>query len=314
MGVHLLNTFLRTLNSDGSFKISLEKLRGKKIVVDASIYLYRFAAMDGLIENIYLMCSIFRHYDISALFIFDGKCGKKKEHTILKRREQRKEAKRKYMDFMKKLDFMDAASREHAEGEMDNLRKRFVRIGIDEVTIVKNLLDSYGISHVTAPEEADELCAALVIKGYAYACLSEDTDLFAYGCPRILKYISLLKHTVILYPLERILKSVEMTFPEFQQLCILSGTDYNESKRNIFAFYKLFNIYNRDKNHDFLEWLQINKFITLQKYHNIKNIWDIYNANPSTLLKRVRYCIIKNKKINMDELQGILKKDGFIFA
>lgn len=314
MGIHLLNTFLRTLNNNGSFKISLEKLRGEKIVVDASIYLYRFAAMGGLIENIYLMCSIFRHYDISALFVFDGKCGKNKEHTILKRREQRKEAKSEYMDYMKKLDFMDEVSREHAEVEMDNLRKRFVRIGIYEVTVVKNLLDSYGISHITAPEEADELCAALVIKGYAYACLSEDTDLFAYGCPRILKYMSLLQHTVILYPLKKILKSVEMTFPEFQQLCLLSGTDYNESKRNIFAFHKLFNIYRRDKNHDFLEWLQIKKFITLQKYHNFKNIWDIYNANPSTILKRVRYCIIRNKQININDLQDILKKDGFIFA
>jgi 5'-3' exonuclease len=314
MGIHLLNTFLRTINNNGSLKISLEKLRGKKLVIDASIYLYRFAAMGALIENIYLMCSVFRHYNISVLFVFDGKSGKNKEHTIMKRREQRNEAKNKYMDYMKKLDSMDERSREIAEVEMDNLRKQFVRIGYSDITIVKNLLDSYGISHVTAPEEADELCAALVIKGYAYACLSEDTDLFAYGCPRILKYMSLLQHTVILYSLDKITLSMGMSFHEFQQLCILSGTDYNESRRNIFAFYKLFNRYKVDKNHDFLDWLQVEKFITMQKYYIVKDICKVYNKKPGDILKRVSYCLIKNKQINIDDLQDILKKDGFIFA
>jgi 5'-3' exonuclease len=314
MGIHLLNTFLRTLDNNGSSKISLGKLRGKKLVIDASIYLYRFAAMNALIENIYLMCSIFRHYDISVLFVFDGKCGKNKERTIKKRRQHREEAKSKYFDYKKKLDSMDERSREIAEVEMDNLRKEFVKIGFSDITMVKNLLDSYGISYVTAPEEADELCAALVIKGYAYACLSEDTDLFAYGCPRILKYMSLLQDTVIIYSMDKILLSMDMTFNEFQQLCILSGTDYNESRRNIFAFYKLFNRYKVDKNHDFLDWLQIEKFITMQKYYIVKDICNVYNANPSDILKRVSYCLIKNKQINIDDLQDILKKDGFIFV
>ena len=35
--------------------------------------------------------------------------------------------------------------------------------------------------------EADELCAKLVIKRYAYACLSEDMDLFVYGCNKIMR-------------------------------------------------------------------------------------------------------------------------------
>jgi len=37
----------------------MSELSGKKIAVDISIYLYKFASDDTLIENIYLMLSIF---------------------------------------------------------------------------------------------------------------------------------------------------------------------------------------------------------------------------------------------------------------
>jgi len=235
MGIHLLTSFLKNLKKNGSYKVHLNTLSGKRIVVDASIYLYRFKAMDALIENIYLLCTLFRVNNISALFVFDGKSTKNKESTLLKRKEQRDEAKREYFEIANKIERMSPEEREKEEEKMTELRRKFVKVTNNDITDVKNLLDAYGIKYMNATNEADELCAALVIKGAAYACLSEDSDLFAYGCPRVLKYISLLNHTVVVYPLGKILQSVGMRFSEFQQLCILSGTDYNESRRNIFA-------------------------------------------------------------------------------
>ena len=67
---------------------------------------------------------------------------------------------------------------------MSELRRTFVKITKRDINAVKQLLDAYGIMHREATGEADELCAALVINKVAYACLSEDTDMFAYGCPR----------------------------------------------------------------------------------------------------------------------------------
>ena len=177
------------------------------------------------------------------------------------------------------------------------------------------MLDAYGIKYITAINEADEVCSAIVIKGAAYACLSEDTDLFAYGCPRVLKYISLLNHTVVVYPLEKILESVGMKFTEFRQLCILSGTDYNESHRNIFTFYKLFTRYKQRPNTlDFLSWLSLNNKITLRKYYQVKDVFDIYNKNPSEILNKIRYCLIKNRAVNKPALKHILSNNGFIFV
>ena len=75
----------------------------KKITVDISIYLYRFKEMGNLLENIYLMCSIFRYYNIHALFIFDGKYLKNKNETMRKRKESKKQAKKKFNAIKEKL-------------------------------------------------------------------------------------------------------------------------------------------------------------------------------------------------------------------
>ena len=75
MGIRYLNKYFREecKNSDAIKIISMTQLSGKKIAVDISIYLYKFVSEDSLIENIYLMLAIFRHYNIIPLFVFDGK-------------------------------------------------------------------------------------------------------------------------------------------------------------------------------------------------------------------------------------------------
>ena len=58
MGIKHLNRFFKE-NAGESIKfISLADLSGKKIAVDISIYMYKYASDDILIENIYLMLSI----------------------------------------------------------------------------------------------------------------------------------------------------------------------------------------------------------------------------------------------------------------
>lgn len=73
MGIKYLNGFLRE-NSPNSIKcINMADLSGKKLAVDISIYMYKFEGDNSLIENMYLMLSIFRYYNITPIFIFDGK-------------------------------------------------------------------------------------------------------------------------------------------------------------------------------------------------------------------------------------------------
>ena len=315
MGIHLLNSFLHSLYNNGSKIIHLNELSGKKIVVDTSIYLYRFKSMDALLENIYLMCSIVRYHNIHPLFIFDGKAGKNKEIAIQKRRIEKKNARIEYNNIKKIINTVTDDERDILEDKMNKLRRRFIKITKEDIHNVKHLLDYNGISYINSPSEADELCAAMVIKGHAYACLSEDTDMFALGCPRILKYISLKKHTAVLYPIGNILKKLNIKFDDFQKLCILSGTDYNFTKKNIFWFYDLYKKYKNSKIDDeFIGWLQMKNYITLHTYYELKDVYMIYNKDPSETLRQISYLHIKNKKINKNGIKSILKKENFIFA
>ena len=86
MGIKYLNKHLQSNCSNSIKNISLHELSGKKIVIDTSIYLYRFLGENALLENFYLMISIFREHNILPLFIFDGKPPKEKEELLKQRK------------------------------------------------------------------------------------------------------------------------------------------------------------------------------------------------------------------------------------
>jgi 5'-3' exonuclease len=148
MGIHLLNSFLQSLYNNGSRIINLSELSGKKIVIDTSIYLYRFKSMGALLENIYLMCTIFRYYNIHPLFIFDGKSRKNKELTIQKRKEEKEIARKEYYEIKKMIKTATEDEKELLEDKMNKLRRRFIKITREDIENVKYLLDFYGLSYL----------------------------------------------------------------------------------------------------------------------------------------------------------------------
>ena len=129
MGIRNLNSFLRDNASSAIKFISLSELSGKKVAVDISIYLYKFASDDNLIENIYLMLSVFRYYNIIPIFIFDGKPPCEKRELLTKRREDKRDAEEEYYRLKKLLENnqnMDEADRQDIISNMDNLKRKFV--------------------------------------------------------------------------------------------------------------------------------------------------------------------------------------------
>ena len=232
MGIKYLNKHLQTNCSNSIKQISLCELSGKKIVVDTSIYLYRFLGENALLENFYLMISIFREHNIIPLFVFDGKPPKEKEDLLKQRKLGKKEAETKYKELKTKLEDVSEDEKKELEDTMLSLKKEFIRLHHTDIENVKLLIQAYGVSYIEAPGEADKLCAKMVCKHKAYACLSEDMDLFVYGCPRVLRYLSLLKKKVVMYDLKGMLNDMKMTFDEFQSICIVSGTDYNLDMEN----------------------------------------------------------------------------------
>ena len=61
MGIKLLNTYFKNEIVDSIKLIQLSELAGKKIAIDTSIYLYKYASEEVLIENIYTLYLVLNH-------------------------------------------------------------------------------------------------------------------------------------------------------------------------------------------------------------------------------------------------------------
>ena len=108
MGIRMLNKFLQDKCKSSISRVNLSKLSGKKIAVDISIYLYKFLGENALLENLYLMISIFRENNIIPLFIFDGKPPAEKNDTIAFRKKTKINARDEYYRLKQMLDDIES--------------------------------------------------------------------------------------------------------------------------------------------------------------------------------------------------------------
>jgi len=321
MGIRYLNRFLKENASPSIRLCRLAELSGKKIAIDISIYMYRFSSDDSLIENIYLMLSVFRYYNIIPIFIFDGKPPPEKRELLQKRKEDKQEAEEEYNKLKTTLELnndMDDADKQELIYNMDMLKKKFVSISKNDIDTVKNLIRYYGATYYDAPGEADELCAMLTIKEKVWACLSEDMDMFVYGCTRVIRYLSLLNHTAVIYDVKGILSNLGITQKQLREICVLSGTDYNlECDENITltSALKYFKKYHKsNSNLCFYDWLNDNNENVIKDYELLKKIYDMFDLTQNhyniKLFEKVK---IVNGPIMKSEIYNILKTDGFLF-
>ena len=199
------------------------------------------------------MISLFKHYNIKPIFVFDGKYPKEKQNVVEERRKEKKEAKSTFDKLQKELSIIENKTNSNSKVEnyqketikeaMVKLKSTMTTITTKDIGEIKELFDLYGVSYVEADGEAEKMCAKMVQKKIAWACLSEDTDLFVYGCTRVLRYISLINRTVVYYNMKDILYELRLNMNDFREICILSGTDYNQTVYNLYDCFKLFSKY-----------------------------------------------------------------------
>ena len=323
MGIKHLNRFLKEHCGDSINFTSLATLSGKKIAVDISIYMYKYATEGTLTENIYLMLSTFRQHNITPVFVFDGKPPAEKMELLKKRKEGKAEARSEYNKLKSQLDaneFEDEHEKQEILSSMDLLKRSFICIDSKQIQTVKGLIRAYGATYYDAPGEADELCAMLVIKNLVWACLSDDMDMFVYGCTRVLRYLSLVNHTVVLYDLQGILTELEITQNNLREICVLSGTDYNanDEKKTLHVTLKMFKKYNRVKREtktdlSFYEWLN-NTTKYIDDFESLKKIYSMFDlSNDREQLSRFEQITICNGPIKREDVREILKTEGFLF-
>ena len=337
MGIKNLNQFLRKECSDAIKIMTLDELSGKVVVVDASIFMYRFLADNALLENMYSMISFFQMHNIVAVFIFDGKPPNEKRKTLNKRKHLKRVAEMQYNQLICQTEndtnniSNDGRWVKETETELKLkiLRRRFIRVSDADFERVWSLMRSLGVQHIVAPGEADALCAQMVLKRKAHACVSDDTDLLVYGCCRVLRHINLFDQTITMYDMNKILNILGITMKEFRQICVISGTDYNNSGRShslkhalkLFKQYKLCaqqaEISGSVFAPDFYTWLHHTcnncddnrirfDYDTTMAVYNMFDMTMVPNQNNlPTLTKTTR---------NNDLLHEVMAHENFIFA
>lgn len=295
MGIKMLNTLMQRHGSAGIQPIHLSMLAGKSIAVDVSIYMYRFLKTKELISGFYRMCQMFKAYNITPVFVFDGKAPDEKSRVL----EERREAKRQAADELREVERQIAACEAvlssqtgdisgalvdlsgnvvveedvaaaanvspvlapavaPAPEEVSHVERRVVELNAQarrlhsksvylksyHIRDVVKLVARQGLAYVKAPGEADVVCAAMCRRGEVFAVLSDDTDLFAYGCPRVMRYFSMSHHSCQLYDTAAIMREMGLDPQKFLLMAVLSGTDYeHEYKDDFGTMFNIFMIY-----------------------------------------------------------------------
>lgn len=319
MGVPHLNSLILTQASEATTKTHLSSLSGQKVAIDTSIFLYRYKEKDCLLENIYNLVNLFKKHNIVACFVFDGKPPEEKTAVIQSRREARYKAYDELLKCEEMLQKTQGVEEKRAlEAKITALRAKSTRITQSDVANVKELLTSMGVVWVEACGEADGLCAKMAIKHYVNACVSDDMDMFVYGCPVVWRHLSLLQETVIVYDTKKICEGLKLSIEQLKEICVASGTDYcskDDNKVNLLNTLKLFRRYSRQKTHQpFYEWLdEHTKYVDnmCMLYANL-GLFDtryVY-LNQKTVGKKGT---LKYKKCDNSLLEEVLHRENFYF-
>lgn len=334
MGIKGLPGWLKQNASHIFHSIPISTLSGKRVAIDASIYLYKFVSTEnkfaGKWVDLYTRFILwFRRNNIRPLVVFDGVAPELKGGT----REKRREVFSSYKDAATALknaidsidsqvdqvetDLIDSISKllKLSDGDLDNCSKDQIRdlvfqeyrnmnsrnivITSEHTDTLKEILDSLGLPWVQAPNEAEKHCAWLCKHGYVSGVVTTDSDIHVYGTSLVLTGIKYGQQDCTAILNENILEATSLTHDQFVDMCILCGTDYNENIKGIgpAGAYRLI------KKYSTLENMAVEIDTTCLNYTEIRKLFTL----PENDLE---YSIPRIKQKNLERLEKILTKCG----
>jgi 5'-3' exonuclease len=322
MGIRGLNKYFKHLASSKSIRrLNIHELKGKTLVVDTSIYIYKFIEDGSLLNNMFTFITQCMEYNITLLFVFDGKPNQLKKDLLLTRSRRKTIASKQYLileeEYDKNGDTMSESEKSLIKYKMDECKKRSIRVTKDDIQNVKLLMDSLGVFYCDAPEEADVVCSYYVEKGYAWACVSDDMDMFAYGCSRVIREWNILKSSAILYDLHNITVDINIPIENLRSVLLLLSNDYCKESIHLETAIQWFRQYYRGRvdNLSFYDWLLAEKHVTSSRITELKEISELYELPENNILKNniMSASVFHPSKINWIQLKSLLEPYGFVF-
>lgn len=258
MGIKDLKLLIKKYCPNTITNLSYEDLRNSKIAIDTSIYLYKFKyGGNNFLLNFIKQIHKFKEFDITPIYVFDGKPPLEKKEVIHNRKEikrkkyeRREEIQKKlieYKNIVKDTNDKKTLYEENTKILQDELKKlnlTIISIEKGDIETLKELFTILNIQFIEANTEAEIVCAQLCKENKVDLCLSDDTDVLANGSILVTGY-NLKKNMLIKYDYPKILKELNLTNKEFVDLCILCGCDYTAkiNKIGYITAYKLITKY-----------------------------------------------------------------------
>ena len=226
-------------------EISSRDLRDKILAVDTMNLLYQFLttirSMDGSaltdskgrvtshLIGLFSRTTSLMEQGLKLVFVFDGKAPDIKKKTWEKRTAIKQEAAKLFKK----------AEEDGDQAEMRKFASRTVILDKDMITDAKNVITALGLPIVQAPSEGEAQTAYMVKNGTCYASVSQDYDNLIFGCPTLVRNLSIegkrkkagkfayQKVKTEMITLTDVLKKLELNIEQLIVLAILVGTDYN---------------------------------------------------------------------------------------
>uniref|UniRef100_A0A8C7PH12 Exonuclease 1 n=1 Tax=Oncorhynchus mykiss TaxID=8022 RepID=A0A8C7PH12_ONCMY len=229
MGIQGLLQFLK----DASEPISVRKYKGQTVAVDTYCWLHKgaFSCAEKLAKGeptdqyvTYCMkfVDMLLSFGVKPILVFDG-CNLPSKQEVDKARGERRQAN------------LQKGKQLLREGKISEARDCFTRCVNVTPSMAHDVIKAArtrGVDCVVAPYEADAQLAFLNKAGIAQAIITEDSDLLAFGCKKVILKMDKQGNGLEIDQnhLGRC-RSLGDVFTEekFRHMCILSGCDYLSS-------------------------------------------------------------------------------------
>ncbi|EHH15910.1 hypothetical protein EGK_02078 [Macaca mulatta] len=233
MGIHGLLQFIK----EASEPIHVRKYKGQVVAVDTYCWLHKGAIAcaeklakgeptDRYVGFCMKFVNMLLSHGIKPILVFDGCTLPSKKEVERSRRERRQANLLKGKQLLR-------------EGKVSEARECFTRsVNITHAMAHKVIkaARSQGVDCLVAPYEADAQLAYLNKAGIVKAIITEDSDLLAFGCKKVIlkmdQFGNGLEIDQARLGMCRQLGDI-FTEEKFRYMCILSGCDYLSSLRGI---------------------------------------------------------------------------------
>jgi 5'-3' exonuclease len=229
MGIFKLQTFIKNNCNNAIQMKSLYSFSDKRVAIDVISLLYKFKKENDMLYKLFMFCSLFRELNIHMCMVFDGIPSVEKLETIQRRRDQKRRAKSNMKLLQAKLHSGEIQDTFGTMKELQWYHDQSTHVTKEDIKTVQELLTLYGIHWIVSNNEADYVCGYLAKTNIVDAVISDDTDMFVLGCPTVIRFVSIVQNTCVVYKLCEILDILKLSYTEFEYLCSISKSDYNTS-------------------------------------------------------------------------------------